>query len=80
MPVHVTVRYWAGAKRAAGREQETFDVSTLADLRTALRSRPALAAVSTVASLLVDGARVPETAPLHDGAQIDVLPPFAGGS
>ncbi|WP_375500745.1 MoaD/ThiS family protein [uncultured Jatrophihabitans sp.] len=79
MPARVTVRYWAGAKRAAGRAEEPFEVSTLADLRAALRARPALAAVSEVASFLVDGARASDATALRDGAEVDVLPPFAGG-
>ena len=79
MPARVVVRYWAGAKRAAGRAEEPFEISTLADLRAALQSRPELAAVGGVASFLVDGARSSDAAPLRDGAEIDVLPPFAGG-
>ena len=79
MAARVLVRYWAGAKRAAGRAEESFEISTLADLRAALLARPELAAVGRVASFLVDGARSPDTAPLRDGAEVDVLPPFAGG-
>ncbi|WP_375481620.1 MoaD/ThiS family protein [uncultured Jatrophihabitans sp.] len=79
MPARVTVRYWAGAKRAAGRAQEPFEVDTLADLRAALRARPALAAVSEVAAFLVDGVQAPDDTPLRDDAEVDVLPPFAGG-
>ena len=80
MPARVTVRYWAGAKRAAGRAEESLEVETLADVRAALASRPELAAVSRVAALLVDGAQLPDSVPLRDGAEVDVLPPFAGGS
>lgn len=79
MPARVTVRYWAGAKRAAGRPEESFEVETLGDVRAALRARPELAAVSEVAALLVDGAQAADTTVLRDGAQVDVLPPFAGG-
>ncbi len=75
----VTVRYWAGAKRAAGRAEEGFDVSTLAELRALLGARPELAAVSEVASFLVDGVRTADNVPLAVGAHVDVLPPFAGG-
>ena len=79
MATRITVRYWAGAKRAAGRAEEPFEVSTLHELRAALRARPELSTVSEVASFLVDGARVADTATLSDGAEVDVLPPFAGG-
>ncbi|HEV7205590.1 MAG TPA: ATP-binding cassette domain-containing protein, partial [Jatrophihabitans sp.] len=79
MPASVTVRYWAGAQRAAGREQETFDAATVADLRLQLAGRPELARISQVASFLVDGQQAGDTTVLPDGAEVDVLPPFAGG-
>jgi molybdopterin synthase sulfur carrier subunit len=75
----VTVRYWAGARRAAGLESEQFQVTTLAELRALLSARPALADVMSASSILVDSVARGEDAPLHDGAVIDVLPPFAGG-
>jgi molybdopterin converting factor small subunit len=75
----VTVRYWAGARRAAGTAEEQLDAATLTDLRRALAGRPALAGVAEVASFLVDGARTDNDAALRDGAVVDVLPPFAGG-
>jgi acylphosphatase len=76
----VTVRYWAGAQRAAGVEREQMQAASVADLRAELESRPALAKVATVASFLVDGQQAADTTVLHDGAEVDVLPPFAGGS
>lgn len=75
----VTVRYWAGAKRAAGVEQELLAAATVGELRGILAARPALTALSTVASFLVDGQRAGDTAGLNEGAEVDVLPPFAGG-
>ena len=75
----VTVRYWAGAQRAAGVESETLTGDTVGDLRAELASRPAMAAVSRVASFLVDGVQAGDTTRLYDGAEVDVLPPFAGG-
>lgn len=75
----VTVRYWAGARRAAGVEEEQVDAATLTGLKEQLAAREALAAVVRVASFLVDGQRVGDDAVLADGAQVDVLPPFAGG-
>jgi len=75
----VTVRYWAGAARAAGTDHEIVQVATVAELRALLAARPALTAVSRVASFLVDGAQAGDAAPLQPGAVVDVLPPFAGG-
>lgn len=73
------MRYWAGAKRAAGCDDEQLDAPTVAALREVLGDRVALAKIVEVASFLVDGQVAGDTAPLHDGAVVDVLPPFAGG-
>jgi sulfur-carrier protein len=78
--VNVTVRYWAGAKRAAGVETETLTVATIGELRDVLSGRPELARVVAVASFLVDGQQAGDTTNLTDGAEVDVLPPFAGGA
>lgn len=81
----VTVRYFAGAKAAAGRGEEQVSAAEAADvaeLKTVLAQRhgPALDKVLSVATLLVDGlaAKDPATA-LPAGATVEVLPPFAGG-
>lgn len=75
----VTVRYWAGAQRAAGIDVETLAAATIGELRDLLGRRPALARVVAVASFLVDGQQAGESTSLRDGAEVDVLPPFAGG-
>jgi molybdopterin synthase sulfur carrier subunit len=75
----VTVRYWAGAQRAAGVEKEQLEAATVADVRAALASRPALAKVSEVAAFLVDGQQAGDNTRLWEGVEVDVLPPFAGG-
>jgi molybdopterin converting factor small subunit len=75
----VTVRYWAGAQRAAGMEEEPITAATIGELRAQLEARPELAKVVAVASFLVDGTQAGDTTRLHDGAEVDVLPPFAGG-
>ena len=54
----VTVRYWAGARAAAGREQEAVDAATVGDLLAAIGARPRLARVLGASSLLVDGTAV----------------------
>jgi molybdopterin converting factor small subunit len=80
VPATVTVRYWAGAKRAAGVDKESLTAGTIGELRALLAARPELARVAAVASFLVDGQQAGEGTVLHDGAEVDVLPPFAGGS
>jgi molybdopterin converting factor small subunit len=75
----VTVRYWAGAQRAAGVEFESLTAGTVGELRAQLQARPDLAKVAAVASFLVDGQQAGENTTLADGAEVDVLPPFAGG-
>lgn len=80
MPATVTVRYWAGAKRAAGVETESLTAATIAELRGLLAGRPALAKIALVASFLVDGQQAGDSTVLHEGADVDVLPPFAGGA
>lgn len=76
----VTVRYWAGAKAAAGVAHEQVDAADLSALRTQLvAEHPALEPVLKVASVLVDGRAGREDEPLPSGAVVEVLPPFAGG-
>jgi molybdopterin synthase sulfur carrier subunit len=79
MAAAVIVRYWAGAARAAGRESEPLSAATVGELRARLGDRPGFAAVAAVASFLVDGRHADDTTTLTDGAEVDVLPPFAGG-
>jgi molybdopterin synthase sulfur carrier subunit len=77
----VTVRYWAGARAAAGVDTETVPgVRTVGDLVGHLvASRPALGPVLPVCSVLVDGRASSGDDPVPDGAVVEVLPPFAGG-
>lgn len=77
-----TIRYWAGARAAAGTPEEPYDGETLGGVldKAADAHGPALARVFTAASFLVDGVRSGRDAALVDGATIEVLPPFAGGS
>lgn len=79
----VTVRYFAGARAAAGRAEETASAGrSLDELLTELTDRHGerLAAVLRAASFLVDGVTCHDRqAPLPAGVTIDVLPPFAGG-
>lgn len=79
MSAQVTVRYWAGARRAAGRDSEQLSAGNLRDLLSQLGSRPALTDVIAASSVLVDGLANPSDNPLPEGAVVDILPPFAGG-
>lgn len=71
------VRYFAGARAAAGVPEEKLDLRTVGDL---VAERPELARVLTACSFLVDGLAWHDlAAPLPPDAILDVLPPFAGG-
>lgn len=79
----VTVRYFAGARAAAGRVEEDAPAGLDRDGFVAeLTSRHGdrLGRVLSAASFLVDGTVWHDRhAPLPAGATVDVLPPFAGG-
>jgi molybdopterin converting factor small subunit len=78
----VTVRYWAGARAAAGREEQAVEAETLGELLRAICGSAPLDRVIEASSLLVDGTAVRRDDaghPLQAGAVVDVLPPFAGG-
>lgn len=79
----ITVRYFAGARAAAGVPEDVVPAGcTLPELTATLVARRGerLGSVLGAASFLVDGVawREPERA-LPDPAVVDVLPPFAGG-
>lgn len=91
MPI-VTLRYWAAAKEAAGAAEDKVEAATLAEALVAglaaarLRSQDRedrLKGVLARSSFLVNGqpagTRPPESLALASGAEIEVLPPFAGG-
>jgi molybdopterin converting factor small subunit len=76
----VTVRYWAGARAAAGLDEERLQAASVSELVAGLARRSQeLAGVLTLSSLLVDGQVVRTDARLSDGQTLEVLPPFAGG-
>jgi molybdopterin synthase sulfur carrier subunit len=81
----VQVRYFAGAKAAAGVAQETIQLPAGATVRDALvalvtRHGERLERVLAASSFLVDGVAVRDRElPLVEGVELDVLPPFAGG-
>ncbi|GAB3461576.1 MoaD/ThiS family protein [Actinophytocola sediminis] len=79
------MRYFAGAKAAAGLGEETVALptgATVRDLVAELTARHGerLTRVLTACSFLLDGIAVrDQTSVLPDGSDLDVLPPFAGG-
>lgn len=79
----VTVRYFAAAADAAGREEETIEVAdgaNLGALKEQLIERygDLMRRVVESGSFLVDGSVRKDDA--HSvGERVDVLPPFAGG-
>lgn len=81
----VTVRYFAGARAAAGVPDEAVElggVSTVADVLDLVRGRHTgrLAEVLPACSFLLNGVAVRDhTTVVPDAAELDVLPPFAGG-
>jgi molybdopterin synthase sulfur carrier subunit len=81
----VRVRYFAGARAAAGTSAETITLPggfTVSDaIRTlAQRHGERLSAVLGAASFLLDGVAVRDTSiSLPANAELDILPPFAGG-
>jgi molybdopterin synthase sulfur carrier subunit len=80
-----TVRYWAAIKQAAGCAADEVEAATLAEALAQVRSRHSarFGEVLDRCSLLVDGTQVagrdPATVALAPGAEVDCLPPFAGG-
>ena len=78
----VTVRYFAGARAAAGVESETRDACTLDELvgQIVAAHGERLAKVLTACSFLVDGTQTRDRSlAVAPGAVVDGLPPFAGG-
>ena len=78
----VTVRYFAGARAAAGVAEEPAEAGSVAELVAALGAAHGERLTRTLAacSFLVDGVAARNlTAPLPERATVDVLPPFAGG-
>ncbi|ADD40074.1 MoaD/ThiS family protein [Stackebrandtia nassauensis] len=78
----VTVRFFAGARAAAGVAEARVSATTVAELKAVLVKEygAELARVLPACGLLVDGVSNHEDlSTLTDGATVDVLPPFAGG-
>lgn len=81
----VYVRFFASARAAAGVDNETLRLPPSASVDDAARELAelhpeALPRVLKAASFLVNGVAARETsARLPEAAELDILPPFAGG-
>ncbi len=78
----LTVRFFAGARAAAGVPSTELPATSIDELVGLLGERygERLAVVLTAASFLVDGLACHDRqAAVPTGATVDVLPPFAGG-
>jgi sulfur-carrier protein len=81
----VRIRYFAGAATAAGTADEQLQLPgecSVADILTRLsdRGNGALDRVLAASSFLLNGVAVRDHGmTVGDGAELDVLPPFAGG-
>lgn len=81
----VIVRYFAGARAAAGVAEERVALAPLGSVADALAAvaalrGPALAQVLPSCSFLLDGIAVHDQGTVvPDGSELDILPPFAGG-
>lgn len=81
----VTVRYFAAARVAAGLDSEDVEVGEAATVGDALdvitgRHGAELHRVLDACSFLLDSVAVRDRATLlRPGAELDILPPFAGG-
>jgi molybdopterin converting factor small subunit len=79
------LRYWAGARAAAGVASERVDAATLAEALNAARAGrdERFGRVLSVCSFVVDehpvGRTPPDEVSLGPDAVVEVLPPFAGG-
>ncbi|KAF0965411.1 MULTISPECIES: MoaD/ThiS family protein [Rhodococcus] len=79
----ISVRYFAAAADAAGCTKETLDLPATADLgqvKDLLLAKygPGMQQVLSVSAFLVDS-ELTRDLTRTAGAQVDVLPPFAGG-
>lgn len=84
MLANITVRYFAAAAAAAGRQEETVELpvgASFDDLTRHLAARgPELERVLARCSFLYDGVAVRDRSHRPEsGSVVDVLPPFAGG-
>jgi molybdopterin synthase sulfur carrier subunit len=79
--MHVTVLYFASLRDASGCASEPVrtEAGDVASLYRELRERHGFGFAPERLRAAIDGAFVPWTTALHDGAEIAFLPPVSGG-
>jgi len=81
--VNVNVRYFAGAREAAGREAESFDVEDGSDIAALLteivRRHPSMEALRPSLRYALGNDFAAPEAVLATGAVVALLPPVGGG-
>lgn len=75
----VTVRFFAGAREAAGTDRVTIEPGPVIPALLAMDLGPRFAQVLGVCSVVSDGYRLGPGDEVPDESVVDVLPPFAGG-
>ena len=84
--VSISLHYWAGARAAAGVDDEVIEADTVAAalrLATQEHDDPHFERVLRASSLLIDGltARPADLEQVRDHpVRVEILPPFAGGA
>ena len=73
------MRYWAGARDAAGTTEQHFDALTLSEVLRQVREEHGvvMSRLIDVSALLVDGVKVPVTqdGPVGPESVVEILPP-----
>lgn len=83
----MTVRFWASARAAAGRESDVVAPGSLAEVMDAVRAahpgNTRLRDVLSMCSVLIGDTPVttadPASVQVPAGSSVELLPPFAGG-
>lgn len=83
----MTVRFWAAARAAAGRDSQQVEAGSLADVLEAVRAahpgNKRLFDVIAMCSVLIGDTPVttadPAAVDVPAGSSVELLPPFAGG-
>jgi molybdopterin synthase sulfur carrier subunit len=84
--VTVCLHYWAGAKAAAGVAEEEIEARSVAEalsLACQQRSDPHFDRVLKMSSVLIGGRTAHQEdleQELSEAVQVEILPPFAGGT
>lgn len=80
----ICIRFWAGAREIAGTAQQSAAPGQLTDVLAALvhEQGPRMESLLSVSVLLLDGVQVTRDTDVDvpDGSQLEILPPYAGGS